>query len=84
MEFELELKEGQSEVMLSTTKAQTDPLYLDNFTLTPLNTDAVDQIADGCGSRASDCHDIFGRKVDIRNLSKGQLYICNGKKYIKK
>ncbi len=82
---EFDLPEGISEIVLSSTKTQTAPLYLDNFTLTPLAGEGVDGIIDGNsieGSKA--CYDIFGRRVDAEKLYKGQIYIKNGKKHIAK
>ncbi len=81
---EFDLNEGVNEIVLSSTKVQTAALYLDNFTLTPISTDAVESIYD-CNSFGSDiCFDIFGRRINKERLSKGQIYIQNGKKHIAK
>lgn len=79
---EFDLPEGVSELVLSSTKVQTANLYLDNFTLTPLDTDAVESLYESNADNTS--YDIFGRRVKVENLSKGQIYIQNGKKYIAK
>lgn len=77
---EFDLPEGVSELILSSTKVQTTNLYLDNFTLTPLDPDAVESVHESNADNA--CYDIFGRRVKVENLSKGQIYIQNGKKHI--
>lgn len=80
---EFDIPEGINEIILSGTKAQSSALYLDNFTLTPASPDSVEGIFDGNDAYGSDaCFDIFGRRVNIEKLSKGQIYIQNGKKHV--
>ena len=79
---EFDLPEGVNELIFSSTKKQTANLYLDNFTLTPLNPDAVESIHDS--NATNECYDIFGRRVNPENLQKGQIYILNGKKHVAK
>jgi len=87
---EFELKEGYNEILLSTTKAQTAALYLDNFTLAPLFGDSVDSISDSMSHNGFTVYNMQGicvlRNADkdaLGNLPAG-LYIINGKKYLKK
>lgn len=80
---EFDIPEGINEIILSGTKAQSSALYLDNFTLTPASPDSIEGIFDGNDAYGSDaCFDIFGRRVNIEKLSKGQIYIQNGKKHV--
>ncbi|MDE6023772.1 MAG: hypothetical protein K2G13_09765, partial [Muribaculaceae bacterium] len=83
---EFDLPEGLNEVVLSSTKVQTAALYLDNFTLTPLSAGAVEGLFDNGYDNIGNgtAYDIFGRRVDVGKLQKGQIYILNGKKYIAK
>ncbi len=83
---EFDLQEGISELVLSSTKTQTSRLYLDNFTLTSLSGSGVDSFSADDAEKASSavCVDIYGRRVNPETLSAGQIYILNGKKYVKK
>lgn len=79
---EFDLPEGVNELVFSSTKVQTANLYLDNFTLTPLNTDAVESMYDDGCATGGVCYDLFGRRVNPERLTKGQIYILNGKKHV--
>lgn len=82
---EFDLPEGTNEIVLSSTKTQTAALYLDNFTLTPLFGESVEGIIDSSAATGVNvCYDLFGRRINPEKLSKGQLYIKNGKKHIAK
>lgn len=83
-DVELDLKAGKSEIMISSTTSQTTPLYLDNFTLTPLDdTNAIATvISDVPQEKDGKCYDIYGRLIPQNQLIKGHLYIINGKKVI--
>lgn len=83
---EFELPEGINEIVLSSTKTQTSALYLDNFTLTPLFGTGVDSCIDDNLDKMTndDCYDLFGRKININKIAKGQIYIKGGKKHISK
>lgn len=86
IEFDADFVQGKSEVMLYTTKAQTTPLYLDNFTLTPVGgTVGIDSILDdeeAVEPAEHRCYDIYGRPVSYDHLQKGHFYIIDGKKVI--
>ena len=79
---EFDLPEGVNELVFSSTKVQTANLYLDNFTLTPLDVDAVESVHDGGSAASGACYDLFGRRVNPERLTKGQIYILNGKKHV--
>lgn len=83
VEFEAPLKEGISRIMVSTTTAQTNPLYLDNVVITPLSSAIDDIVADPAENPAKKgCYNLFGQKVDPARMERGQIYIVNGKKTI--
>lgn len=84
-EAEIQLKEGANEIVLSSTKEQNSPFYLDNFTLTPASTNNVEGIcAEGIFGSSSVAYDLYGRRVDMDRLPKGTIYIVGGKKHIRK
>lgn len=84
--FEVILEGGESEILISTTRAQQNALYLDSFTLTPVNVaGSVESVGAACRQEEDGvCHDLFGRKVNSDRLPKGQIYVQNGRKKVKR
>ena len=81
-EIEVELKQGINVVRFSNIAAQTNPLYLDNFTLTPIAPAGIVELkADGV-KRSADYFNLAGQRIQRSSLKKGDIYINNGKKFI--
>lgn len=85
VEVPVELAAGRSELIISSTKKQSNNLYLDNLILTPANPEGIADIeADVMAPYVEGCYNMLGQRVDPSRMQKGQLYIVNGKKLIYK